>query len=97
MTSEDLAYRIMDIDNEVTQNMGIFSRPSGPERADYIREMCIALESAGIEPYAIDPVVRDTLEAENFHSATAALSVYCGERTIDEILEDERQYYGHLF
>ena len=89
----ELAEKIMGIDNEVWDDLGLRSRPTGQICLDYISLICERFKAANIDP---DPksvsLAYDALENENFHSANEALEVYCGVKTLGEVEQHEREY-----
>lgn len=86
----ELAEKIMDIDNEVWDDLGLRSRPTGQIRLDFIKLMCERLKAANIDPKSVS-LAYDILEDENAHSANEALEVYAGVKTLGEVEQRERE------
>lgn len=91
----ELAEKIMDIDNEVWDEFGISSRPTGQVRLDYITLMCERLKAANIDHKSVS-LAYDALEDENYHSANEALEVYSGIKTLGDVEQHEREWCESL-
>ena len=90
MSNYDFAERLMDLDWQIWEEMGLESRPSGYVREEYFNNILDKLEEEGIDPEDIDDEVYDILESENAHSLSDALNIFCGKDTIEDAMERER-------
>ena len=79
------AEKLMNIDNEVWDELGFRSRPTGRDRQVYLETII-----PRIKRYKVGRRVEDDLIDWNFHSLVVACRIARGDMTIEEVMEEER-------
>ena len=89
-TTTKTAELLMEIDNEVWDELGFTSRPTGHDRYVYFQTII-----PRIKKYKrVGSRVRADLTWWNFHSLVQALDIVQGNVTLDELMTKEKLMYG---